>query len=367
MLAFSCNHMSKTMSVEELVTDSLRLPISELKIYKGINYISSNDNECLVSFFDRYSYSIYTYDIKKNSFQDTIPLKKYTRENSRDAFVDYFFENKDTVFILLNTNFIFEISENHKKIYDLGPLLCREIDSFAFTGADLSKFQKFGDTISVELYTHKNRTVWDGPNKEYLTRAFSVGIELKDDPELIYKYNPNDETLLVQDFRTFRRRVSISGNEIFYSYAHSNKLLHTRFFPIETDTLSVKTNFFYENIPYDYNNIHDFGYMTSYEGNQSRFGYLFYDSFREKIILFLKHKGQYIEKDGTKNEYYDFPFSMFIIDKDSKEQIEIYIPPKVLGEHYLSFITPDGFYIPAHNSQQNDENSTLFYKISITD
>src|SRR5690554_3143341 len=281
-IMFSCNRKQerKIISVQELITDSLLLPVSDLVISKGgINHIPDNDS--LISFFDKNSFNIYLYDIKNNSFIDTLSVWKY-----KDIIVDYELKTKDTLYALLDINHIVKIATDFEKIYDLNYLLQKEVDSFVFTGRISSKFKIFGDTAVVELCTRRKRSDWNGPNKEHLMSNFDIGVKLEDVPKMIYKHNPNSKDLLVQDYYTFRRRVSISKNEAFYSYSHSNELLHTTFQPFQIDTIKIDTNFFFENIPLDYQQTSDFGYITRYTMSQSRFGLIFYDVFRKKVVLF---------------------------------------------------------------------------------
>ncbi|MFT4062976.1 MAG: hypothetical protein QM642_11550, partial [Edaphocola sp.] len=284
-------------------------------------------------------------------------------------FVDYYPVTRDSIWVCLENNYLELVTHNSKKAWDIKPLLRAQIaDTTAFM-AMLFGFPLtiFSDTVSVATSTARFRTDNNGPHVPFMKANYDVQFKIVGDSvRFIRKHNPNYEYFYVQDYRKGVERTFINSDVVVYSYSHSDTLDMIDFKAGTIKRTVLQTNNFQPNKPFEDAKGGDFKYLVEYVMEQSRLSTGMYDKYREHFYQFLKHKGVYIEKDGTQNIFAsDVDQSLFVLDKNLTQEKEIFIPPKTFKIAFKMFVTPGGLYAPAHESKQKYRDKTLFYKIVI--
>ncbi|MDI9319244.1 MAG: hypothetical protein QM530_02105 [Phycisphaerales bacterium] len=311
----------------------------------------------VIFYLDEDKNLFYYYDLKSNSCIDSIsPL-----ESNFDGFV---IKSKDSFYYVLDDNRLVTCFNKKQKIYDLSPII-NSIDSNLTTQTRI-ELQITNDTIvtSVRSFTGSNDTI---PSRQDVLSYYDIFYKIDHDSiKYIGKYNPNRENIIGQDFYTHlgRNRLVVNSSKILYAYEYRDSLLVYDFNQNALKYSPINTSNFKKNEPFDNKRFGDADYTKRYLYAQTRFTFLFYDKHQSLVYHFLKHKGEYVTKEGEKNAYYDMPFSLLVYDKDLKLQKELLLGVKKYWP-LKTFITNDGLYIAGHKSTQKTEGKTMFYRFHI--
>ncbi len=136
----------------------------------------------------------------------------------------------------------------------------------------------------------------------------------EDSAIFIETYNSRAQFLPVKGYILRTLRTLLDGHQAMYSADHSNTLFLYNFSTHQTSEMNLYTEHFSKNSYYDAkkHNQSDF-FKHVIESSQMAGG--IHNPYKKVVYYFMKHQGTYIEEDGTKNDYYDLPFSMFIVNE----------------------------------------------------
>ncbi len=369
LLSASCRDEAENYKVSEIsvyITDSIYLPITEsskqlmrIKELPG----KADDTTELIQYIKEGNHFLYTFDISKGKVIDSFSMNDHT-----EGLVDFFPKTKDSTYIALYNNTILLTARGRIiNEWNIQNDVERAINPMAFiANVSLNPFQVFGDTAFCVTSTREANTN-KGPNIPFLKSNFDVAFSLGDCPKLIYKRNLNPEHLQFQGYYSLSERAYLNNHKIVYSFSHSDTMYLFNFQTKQLTTTKLRTANFYPNIPFDYSKNTDFKYIMQYSLEQSRmtFGGLFFDKSHNHVLQLMKHKGEYISRDGMKNTWEDLASSLFVLDTKLNQLEEILIPQRTLGSTYFAFITSKGLYFPVHSIKQKYNGKMLFYRIII--
>ncbi len=357
LLLFGCNLKRETVvsPIDSVITDSVILPISIEDRKGGVQFYKEGVKNC-IAYITKSDFLLHIVDLAHQNQIDSISLIKY-----KAFYSAHYVRNKDSVFILLNNNVLVLSMPGKEKIWNLNAIV-KGIDSFSYTGYSGNPLSINGDTVAIELFNTKAKD----NNNVYKQNCYSLLIKLNPDTAILLgKINPYFPHLYQNDYHAYSKRNLIAGNKLLFSFSYADTIWKYDFEQNRTDFIALHSSFFKENKSFDYTQNFNYKYSNEYEVSQSRAGILFYQPSKKYIYMFMKHGAKPVEEDGTVNEYYDCPFSLFLVSENLKQQKEFYIPSNFTDNLFLSFCDDEYLYVPADENKQTIKDQTKYYRLKL--
>lgn len=365
LILISCNKQEKEVNknnydygLELIKKDSIKTDSTLRPLYYRSQYLWDSHNLIHANGPDK----LVLLDFTNNLIKNKITYDKSGINNVNNAHQNYYYHNKDSIFLISNQKKMY-VTNNNAEI----------VNSFRFDSiSDLSN--KFGEPM-VAMGT--SNAVYENSKLSFITYPQSPENMRKsiDDPVFV-TLNLKTEKLVKGNLEY---KYSVEYDKLQHPYfieplaIKSNKsdlviLFKTdnHFIVIENNKIEKKVKFksdYFSEYPKmeGKNEIPTFP-IESYSNQK-----LLFDQINEKYYLFISHYMDYKNSTtGNINTTDNKPFSILVFDDNFKKILE----RKFKGEKYnihMSFISKNGLYLSLNNPENNIDFEDDFFKYEIYD
>lgn len=239
--------------------------------------------------------------------------------------IDFFPVNNDSIYYLTDNNIIIlsDTVGNQKHIWSIKGLGQNYINIFSefpfVVNKNKAYFYQYPDLI---VNTPKNLAIYLETNRETIYDLEKDSIISND-----YGTYPND--LKKNNKYIFNPIRTIAKNDnLVYSFPHSDSIYICDYLNKKNRSTAVHSSKFSENSLFDFSKINDLNYISKYLTENSRYGLMIYDKYRQKYYRVLNHYIEYYNGDNTINKWIDKPWTLIILNEKFEKIKEIEFPGK---------------------------------------
>lgn len=344
LVLISCNSKNKIQNIDDLNVTKKTFIIDSNTNYSFLTldyYISGDGREYFFN-LDSKNSSLVIYDY--------VTSKKIKKINIPSNIMGFLVHSLDSIFLLAymdNILLLIDSSGTTKNRWDLNTLIHDSIKYEAWANNFMRLFY-----INNKLYIYTLPVV---KLKEVVKFPLLSIFSLKCDTLTLEKKLLNF-TKKYHDFNymTYYPFITLNNdNDIIISYEIEDSI-----YVITNEFLEYKyyskSNFIDSFKVFNQSKWYNKKYNNSYHIEAPTYGQVIYDKYRNIYYRIVKHGQDEVNKDGSKNDYFDRSWSIIVLDSNFKIIKEIYMQPKNYRFTDL-VLTRDGLLI-----SDNHENNPKF-------
>jgi len=278
----------------------------------------------------------------------------------QNKILDYKIINKDSIFLLTDSNSIFLC--NKEKIIQKYLLTCKTPYGIRFNlFSPLEVYKKknfvFNYPLFGPLYYKTNLL-------KYYKSKIDLNLKIINDKLIIDNVTGSfPPELLKNTFNifTYSRTLNFNANKIIYSFRHSKNIEVVDLETKKSKIIKLEAGIFAENDTLPFSKIADINFKKKYTVENDRFNGLIYDKYNNKYIRVLTKGIKYEndDEDGTVNSVLDKPLYFLIYDENFKLEKVIKFAEKKYC-YWSILVTSKGILVSKDHPNNKEKNKMKY-------